>query len=191
MVINREPPCTRSGVADVETYIHRSGRTGRAGKKGICITFHTGQIQEQCLKSIEKAVGNTFIRIGVPQPEDLLRAKVHATIERVKTEGIYESVYKIIAPEVETMLAEQEKSGLSEEQRHNRLVKMISSFIGIGLGCDQPLNHRSLQSGTEGMFERVELICRLCDDSVQVVPAHPHGFLRLDSYPSSLPSGAL
>lgn len=35
LVIQVEPP------KDVETYIHRSGRTARAGKTGTCITFWT------------------------------------------------------------------------------------------------------------------------------------------------------
>jgi len=38
-VIQIEPP------QDVETYIHRSGRTARAGKSGTCITFFTKKTQ--------------------------------------------------------------------------------------------------------------------------------------------------
>ncbi len=33
LVINTEPPTTASGWVDTETYVHRSGRTGRAGRK--------------------------------------------------------------------------------------------------------------------------------------------------------------
>lgn len=35
LVIQVEPP------KDAETYIHRSGRTARAGRSGTCITFYT------------------------------------------------------------------------------------------------------------------------------------------------------
>jgi len=35
LVIQIEPP------KDTETYIHRSGRTARAGRSGTCITFYT------------------------------------------------------------------------------------------------------------------------------------------------------
>ena len=38
LVIQAKPPCKVNGKTDVETYVHRSGRTGRAGKTGICIT---------------------------------------------------------------------------------------------------------------------------------------------------------
>lgn len=35
LVVQVEPP------KEAETYIHRSGRTARAGKNGTCITFYT------------------------------------------------------------------------------------------------------------------------------------------------------
>ena len=35
LIIQVEPP------KEVEAYIHRSGRTARAGKTGTCITFYT------------------------------------------------------------------------------------------------------------------------------------------------------
>jgi len=37
LIIQVEPP------KDVETYIHRSGRTARAGKQGTCITFFSNK----------------------------------------------------------------------------------------------------------------------------------------------------
>jgi ATP-dependent RNA helicase DDX21 len=46
LIVQIEPP------KDVETYIHRSGRTARAGNEGTCITFYTGQT-EYMIKMIE------------------------------------------------------------------------------------------------------------------------------------------
>ena len=34
LVVMNKPPATRSGWADTETYVHRSGRTGTSGKEG-------------------------------------------------------------------------------------------------------------------------------------------------------------
>jgi len=48
-----------------EDYIHRSGRTGRAGQKGEVITFVTPQ-EERDFKSIEKAIGSTIERDIMP-----------------------------------------------------------------------------------------------------------------------------
>jgi len=48
-----------------EDYIHRSGRTGRAGKSGEVITFVAPE-EERDLKSIEKAIGSTIERDTMP-----------------------------------------------------------------------------------------------------------------------------
>ncbi len=67
LVIQAQPPL------DCETYIHRSGRTGRANKKGVCILFYTKRDQ-QLVKNIERQARITFERIGPPQNEDLVKA---------------------------------------------------------------------------------------------------------------------
>jgi ATP-dependent RNA helicase RhlE len=48
-----------------EDYIHRSGRTGRAGETGEVITFVAPE-EERDLKSIEKAIGSTIERDTMP-----------------------------------------------------------------------------------------------------------------------------
>lgn len=67
LVIQVEPP------KDAETYIHRAGRTARAGKAGVCITFWTLK-HKQALQSISFRAGVQFKTIGIPQPEDVIRA---------------------------------------------------------------------------------------------------------------------
>ena len=53
LVIQVEPP------KDPETYIHRSGRTGRAGHTGVCITL-VGRKHESLVPFIEKRAGFKF-----------------------------------------------------------------------------------------------------------------------------------
>jgi len=45
LVIQLEPP------KKVDDYIHRSGRTGRAGKKGVCLTIYL-KSEEYLLRNI-------------------------------------------------------------------------------------------------------------------------------------------
>lgn len=81
LVINREPPATRMTMkADIDTYVHRSGRTGRAGRKGICVTLFTHK-QEGVVQCIENLLGNKFKRIDPPQPKEIV---VNSAKERVK-----------------------------------------------------------------------------------------------------------
>ena len=40
-------------LQDVDTYIHRAGRTGRAGRSGISVVFHKPDQQGQ-LRAVER-----------------------------------------------------------------------------------------------------------------------------------------
>ncbi|XP_001380653.1 ATP-dependent RNA helicase DDX50 isoform X2 [Monodelphis domestica] len=68
LVIQSSPP------QDVESYIHRSGRTGRAGRTGICICFYQPNERGQ-LKYVEGKAGITFKRVGVPTTMDLVKSR--------------------------------------------------------------------------------------------------------------------
>jgi len=81
LVIQVQPPAGAfSNRADVETYVHRSGRTGRAGRKGHCITLYKHS-ESDIIRQIERGTGNTLRRIGAPQPEDILVAEAAQTGE--------------------------------------------------------------------------------------------------------------
>ncbi|CAF2841243.1 unnamed protein product [Rotaria sp. Silwood2] len=67
LVIVTAPP------KDVESYIHRSGRTGRAGAQGKCICLYKLN-QSRDLKRVEIEAGINFTRIEPPRTEDVLSA---------------------------------------------------------------------------------------------------------------------
>ena len=60
---------------DDEDYIHRIGRTARAGKKGIAFTFIVGK-QIYSLKRIEKSNGIKIVRKQVPSIDDLDETRI-------------------------------------------------------------------------------------------------------------------
>ncbi|XP_041836593.1 nucleolar RNA helicase 2 [Melanotaenia boesemani] len=67
LVVQCSPP------KDVESYIHRSGRTGRAGRTGICICFYQRKEENQ-LRFVENKAGITFKRVGVPTANDIIKS---------------------------------------------------------------------------------------------------------------------
>jgi len=74
LVIVTAPP------KDVESYIHRSGRTGRAGAQGKCIClFKYNQTRD--LKRVEYEAGIQFRRIEPPGAADLLTASAADAIK--------------------------------------------------------------------------------------------------------------
>lgn len=64
-VINYDMP------KDIESYTHRIGRTGRAGKKGVATSFCTGEGVEQ--NGVLYELKLMLQRVGAPVPPDLAR----------------------------------------------------------------------------------------------------------------------
>jgi len=77
MVIQCSPP------SDVDSYIHRSGRTGRAGRRGVCICLY-GPNEESRLKQVERAAKVTFTRTPAPKAEELMDLKKDEIMESLK-----------------------------------------------------------------------------------------------------------
>lgn len=75
-VINYDLPTDRSGYhADPETYLHRIGRTGRFGRKGIAINFVYDDSSTRILKDLEKYYSKTIIKVeDVEELSDRIRS---------------------------------------------------------------------------------------------------------------------
>ncbi len=75
-VINYDIP------SDVESYIHRIGRTGRAGRKGDAILFAASR-ERRLLGAIEKATGNTLDKMELPTIEEVTDKRVGKFKQRI------------------------------------------------------------------------------------------------------------
>lgn len=70
---------------DNEYYIHRIGRTGRAGKTGAAYTISSGRRQISELMDIARYTKAIIKRRELPTRDDVIAAKTDAVIERVKS----------------------------------------------------------------------------------------------------------
>ncbi|MGM0876909.1 MAG: DEAD/DEAH box helicase [Bacillota bacterium] len=68
LVINYDVPMEK------ESYVHRTGRTGRAGNKGKAITFAT-PYEGKFLKAIEKYIGFEISSMEAPSHQEVARGK--------------------------------------------------------------------------------------------------------------------
>ncbi|KAJ3017485.1 UNVERIFIED_CONTAM: hypothetical protein HDU68_011671 [Siphonaria sp. JEL0065] len=133
LVINCEPP------GDVETYVHRSGRTGRAGKSGVCVTFYKQQ-QEYLLTNISRKAGVVFKKAGAPQPKDIIKSRSLDSLEQLKT--VHPGALNYFSDAAESILAHHK----------NDPILALSAALAVICNTTAPLPPRSLLSATEGFL---------------------------------------
>ena len=68
---------------DAEVYIHRIGRTGRAGKTGIAITLLSPK-EKRRLREVEALTKQLITKMEIPTPADIVRHRESQVIEDMK-----------------------------------------------------------------------------------------------------------
>ena len=82
---------------DDEIYIHRSGRTGRAGKKGISIAIVHGR-ETRKINEIENKYGISFAKNLVPNGEEICQKRLFALIDKIETVNVNEKQIEPFLP---------------------------------------------------------------------------------------------
>ena len=135
LVIQCEPP------ERCEDYIHRSGRTGRAGKKGICITFYTPK-QLYYIQNIEARAKVKFIRVNAPQQTDMIKNSVSTAVKAVQT----------VSAEVIPYFLDAAKNLLSEGKENGRAsAEVLAQALAKIAGFSEAPKKRSLLTSGTGM----------------------------------------
>lgn len=118
-VINYELP------DDVEIYTHRSGRTGRAGNTGVCLSIvHTREIGK--LRQIERIVQVPFHKVEVPTGKDVCRKQFFHFMEKLLNADISHGDYESYVPMMEEKFANVSKEDVLKRvaaQEFSRFLK--------------------------------------------------------------------
>jgi ATP-dependent RNA helicase DeaD len=103
---------------DPESYLHRSGRTGRAGKTGIAIALVAPKEQQQ-LKAVEKQLGQAIERVNVPSGQEVFKERLQRFLDQTNQAGEQE-----LHP-----LLEQEWPQIEEQLGHLTREQLIRGFL--------------------------------------------------------------
>ena len=95
---------------DNEVYVHRSGRTGRAGKKGISIIIAHSRDGKK-IKAIEKMIKRDLIHKRVPTGEEICQTQLLKLIDKVVDTKINNNINTYL-PSIEEKLSHLDKSTL-------------------------------------------------------------------------------
>jgi ATP-dependent RNA helicase DeaD len=84
---------------DPEVYTHRSGRTGRAGNKGISVVISNSR-EGRKIKSIENKSQIKFIKKDVPTGKDICSKQLFNLIEKIEKVKVDEKQISPFLPEI-------------------------------------------------------------------------------------------
>ena len=67
---------------DIENYTHRSGRTGRAGKKGTSLIIVHSR-EKHKIRNIEKEIGKEFEQGTIPSAEEICKKQLYKVMDQI------------------------------------------------------------------------------------------------------------
>lgn len=141
---------------DVENYTHRSGRTGRAGKRGTSISII--HLREKGrVRVIEKVIGKQFEAGTLPEPQEICTKQLYKVMDEIERIEVNETEIAPFLPEIFRKL-----DWLSKEDLVKRIVSRefghFLSYYADAPAIEQPSERRSTRSeketGTEGRRKR-------------------------------------
>lgn len=101
-VINYELP------DDIEVYTHRSGRTGRAGNTGICMSIvHMREVGR--IRQIERMVQSTFHKSEIPGGKEVCRKQFFSFMDKLLQADVSHGDYETYVPMLQEKFADLSK----------------------------------------------------------------------------------
>ncbi|HFB99746.1 MAG TPA: DEAD/DEAH box helicase, partial [Phaeodactylibacter sp.] len=141
---------------DSEVYIHRSGRTGRAGKTGVSIAIiHTREVGR--IREIERKAGVTFTKKLVPSGKDICRKQLYTLIDKVKEIHVDSHQIEPFLPEIYEKLESLSREELIQHfvsVEFNRFLKYYKNARDINVS-ERGRDRRSREDRRRTPFSRL------------------------------------
>lgn len=100
---------------DPESYVHRIGRTGRAGQKGVAITLVT-PLEFKELQRIRKIVGTTMAHAYIPTKSQVQSSQLNKLVDEIEKQKIFDEAVEVL-------------NALSEDMDHTQIAYKLISLL--------------------------------------------------------------
>lgn len=110
-----------------EIYTHRSGRTGRASKLGVCISI-VNLREAGTMKRLESMLGKTFEQKKIPNGETILENQINSFIEEIKKSNSEEVEENKKYQEIVNKLKEIKKEDLIKHLIDSKFSRFTNAY---------------------------------------------------------------
>eukprot|EP00268_Persea_americana_P040959 TRINITY_DN4077_c0_g1_i5.p1 TRINITY_DN4077_c0_g1~~TRINITY_DN4077_c0_g1_i5.p1 ORF type:complete len:728 (+),score=142.69 TRINITY_DN4077_c0_g1_i5:116-2299(+) len=142
LIIQCEPP------RDVEAYIHRSGRTGRAGNTGVAVLLYEPK-KAYTISKIERESGVKFEHISAPQPAEIARSAGLEAAEIISNVSdsvvpVFKSVAEQLLsssglPAIDLLAKALAKTAGYTEIKNRSLLTSLENYVTLLLQAGRPI----------------------------------------------------
>mmetsp|Transcript_12628 Transcript_12628/g.28681 ORF Transcript_12628/g.28681 Transcript_12628/m.28681 type:complete len:679 (-) Transcript_12628:29-2065(-) len=130
LVVMTRPP------GDLDTYVHRSGRTARGGKTGTCVVFYARN-EEYLIRLLQNKKKIPLKRCGPPQPCEVVAQAARDAVRQI--DDIHQDNVDAFAKIAEELVAERGSP-----------VFLLSAALAAMTGYTDRIKSRSLLTSFEG-----------------------------------------
>lgn len=159
---------------DVENYTHRSGRTGRAGKRGTSISII--HLREKGrVRIIEKVIGKKFEAGTLPEPKEICTKQLYKVMDELERIEVNDAEIAPFLPEIFRKL-----DWLTKEDLVKRIVsREFGHFLRYYADApviEQPTEKRNAKDGAEKTYRERR---KSADGSHKAEPGYTRLFINL------------
>lgn len=130
---------------DIETYTHRSGRTGRAGKSGVSVSIVHSR-EKSKIRAIEKIIGKQFEREHIPSGKQICEKQLFNLVDRIEKVEVNESEIEPLLPPIFRRLSWLDDQDLIRRfisLEFNRLLEYYRDAPDIDLPDEKPRERKA------------------------------------------------
>lgn len=143
-VINYELP------DDMEVYTHRSGRTGRAGKTGVCCSIcHSKETYK--IRGLEKLINAQFHKTDIPSGKEVCRKQFFHFMDKLMQTDVSSGDYETYLPDLMEKFAD-----VSKEEVLQRVAALEFSHFLKYYENAEDLNRNDGRGDRRQSFDRAE-----------------------------------
>ena len=150
-VINYELP------DDVEVYTHRSGRTGRAGNTGVCLSIINSRELGK-IRQIERMVQVPFHKVEIPTGKDVCRKQFFHFMEKLLSADISHGDYETYVPMLEEKFADVSKEEILKRVASKEFSRFLKYYENAeDLNVRAVSRDRDREAAPRGHRERIPI----------------------------------